>query len=255
MATIAGTTPARRVPMSPLRRTALIAGALYLITFVAGIPPALALYGDLLTDPAYILGSGGDTRVLLGGFLDLVNAVAAIGTAVVLFPVVKRQSETAALGFVTARLFEGMVITVGVLSLFALVTLRQGTGVGTDAAALVAVGQSLVAVRDWTHLLGPGLVPPVNALLLGYLMYRSGLVPRPIPTMGLIGAPLLLAANTATMFGLNHRMSLWTGLATIPIFFWELSLGLYMAFKGFRPSPITVTRPEPFQSHEPIAVA
>jgi hypothetical protein len=233
-------TAVRKAPMTSLRKTALVAGALYVITFAASIP-ALPLLAPVLTDPNYIIGSGADTRVLLGGFLDLVNALAAIGTAVALFSVVKRQHEGFALGFVTTRLFEAAVIVIGVVSVLSVVTLRQnlaGTA-GADEASLVVVGQSLVAVRDWTFLLGPGVMAALNALLLGTLMYRSGLVPRVIPTIGLIGAPVLLTSVVAVFFGLNELNSVWHYAATAPIFVWELSLGVYLVVKGFKPSPIT----------------
>jgi len=231
-----GTTTVR---MDPLRRTAFLAGALYLITFIASIP-AVFLLDPVLSDPNYIVGPGADTRVLFGGLLDIINALACIGTAIVLFPVVKRQNVAAALGFVASRMLEAAIIFTGVVSLLAVVTLRQdmaGTP-GADADSLVAVGAALVAVRDWTFLFGPGLAV-ANALLLGSLMYRSRLVPRVIPLMGLIGAPLLLIANTATMFGVNDQLSVWSALALPGIFFWELSLGLYLVIKGFKPSPIT----------------
>jgi hypothetical protein len=159
----------------------------------------------------------------------------------VLFRVVKRQNETLALGLVTSRLLEAAVMAVGVVSLFAVVTLRQDmSGVaGAEEAALTTVGAALVAAYEWTFLLGPGVMPVVNALLLGTLMYRSGLVPRVIPLMGLIGAPLLLASNVATMLGVNDATTVWSLVGVAPIFFWELSLGIWLTVMGFRPSPIT----------------
>src|SRR5215207_1633222 len=156
---------AQKIPMTSLRKTALVAGALYVLTFAASIP-ALPLLSPVVNNPDYIIGSGADTRVLLGGFLDLINALAAIGTAVALFSVVKRQHEGFALGFVTTRIFEAAVIIIGVVSILSVVTLRQNlAGTGADQDSLVAVGQSLVAVRDWTFLLGPGLMAALNALL------------------------------------------------------------------------------------------
>jgi hypothetical protein len=241
MATIVGTTTAR-VPRDSTRRTALVAGALYLLTFASSIP-ALILIGPVLDNPDYIVSSGADTRVLWGSLLDVVNALAAVGTAVVLFPVVRRQNEATALGFVASRMFEAAVIMIGVVSLLAVVTLRQdfAGASGEDAATLVTTGQALVSVRDWTFLLGPGLMAGINALLLGSLMYRSGLVPRIIPTMGLIGAPLLIIATLATLFGHNEQLSVWSAIATLPVAAWELSVGTYMLVKGFRPSAITST--------------
>jgi hypothetical protein len=228
------------------RRTALVAGLFYLITFVASIP-AVFLLAPVLDNADYIVSAGADTRVIWGCFLDLVNALACIGTAVALFPVVKRQNEAVALGFVTSRMLEAAIILIGVVSLLAVVTLRQDLAgaPGTDTASLVTTGQALVAVRDWTFLLGPGLMPGINALLLGWLLYRSGLVPRVIPLMGLIGAPLLIASATATLFRGNDPVTVLAAIATVPIFLWELSLGLWLVVKGFKPSPITAGMAEP----------
>jgi hypothetical protein len=231
----------KQVPMDAMRKIALVAGGLYLITFIAGIPPTFILYSNVLSNPAYIVGSAADTAVLWGGFLEVINALACIGTAVALFSVVRRQNEGFALGFVTARMFEAAVIVVGVVSILAVVTLRQAGATGADAASLVTTGRALVAIRDWTFLLGPSLIPGVNALLLGYLMYRSRLVPRLIPTLGLIGGPLLISSAVGTMFGVNEAVSVWSGVALLPIFLWELFLGLWLTFKGFqRSAPLMV---------------
>jgi hypothetical protein len=225
--------------MDPTRKTALVGGAFYVITFAASIP-ALFLLAPVLNNPDYIISAGNDTSVLWGCFLDLVTALAGIGSAVALFSVVKRQHEGFALGFVTTRIMEAAVIVIGVVSLLAVVSLRQDLAgaAGTDSAALVTVGQSLVAVRDWTFLLGPTFMAGMNALMLATLMYRSRLVPRIIPTLGLIGAPLLLTSTTATLFGINDLGSVWSTIAVAPIFVWELSLGIYLMVKGFKPSPI-----------------
>ncbi|MDT3438787.1 MULTISPECIES: DUF4386 domain-containing protein [unclassified Pseudofrankia] len=231
--------PTARVPMSRARKTAFVAGAFYLITFIASIP-ALFLIQPVLDNPDYIIGAGEDTRVILGCLLDMISAAACVGTAVALFPVVRRQNETLSLGFVTTRVLEAAIIMIGVVCLLAVVTLRQdlaGTA-NADTATLVTADRSLVAVRDWTFLLGPGIVPSLNALLLGSLLYQSRLVPRAIPTIGLIGAPLLLAAHLATLFGLTAVDSVWSGLATVPVAAWELAVGVWMIVRGFRPSPI-----------------
>jgi hypothetical protein len=221
--------------MGSMRKTALVAGILYLTTFIAGIPPAAFLLGPVLDNPNYIVSAGADTQVLFGAFLDLVNALACIGTAVALYSVVKRQHEGFALGFVTTRMFEAAIIVIGVLSLVAVVTLRQAGAVGADGTALIAVGRALVAVRDGAHLFGPGVIPGLNALLLGYLMYRSRLVPRVIPAMGLIGAPLFLVSVSALILG-YEQASVFYAISVIPIALWELSLGLWLTFKGFNPS-------------------
>lgn len=216
------------------RRTALVAGLLYLATFVFSIP-AYFLMGPALTDPTWILGSGDDTRVITGALFDLVTALAGIGTAVALFTVVKRQHEGLALGFVTSRIYEAGLMLIGVVSILAVVTLRQEAA-GANSETLVIAGGSLVAVREWTALLGPGLAPALNALLLGTLLLRSGLVPRILPAVGLFAAPVLLTGTLGIAFGVNEPQSAWTGIATVPIFCWELGLGLYLTFKGFRRS-------------------
>jgi Domain of unknown function (DUF4386) len=224
-------------PSTGARTTALVAGALYLLTFVSSIP-ALAFLDPVLGDPDYIIGPGEDTRVTIGAALDMVNALACIGTAVALYSVVRRHHERLALGFVTSRLLEAATIVIGVVSLLAVVTLRQdvaGTP-GADTGALVTVGHALVAVRDWTFLLGPGLMPACNALLLGTALYKSGLVPRIIPTVGLVGAPLLLGSVVATMFGLHGQTSTTAMIAVLPVAAWELSLGVWLVVKGFRPA-------------------
>ena len=242
MTAAAPSTSTKRIPMDANRKTALVAGTFYLLTFAASIPALLLLNSShVLTNPDYIVGAGSDTRVLWGCLLDVVTALTGIGSAVALFPLVRKQNEATALGFVTSRMFEAAVIVIGVISLLSIVTLRHShsVGTGTDAASLVNTGRSLVAVRNWTFLLGPAFMAAINALLLGSLMYRSRLVPRIIPTMGLIGAPLLLAAATATFFGLTEQTSTVSGIATLPVAAWEFSLGLWMTFKGFKPSPIT----------------
>ncbi|MFJ4834517.1 DUF4386 domain-containing protein [Streptomyces sp. NPDC088747] len=224
------------------RNHARAAGAFHLLTFLASIP-ALLLIAPVLDHPDYIVGAGSDTRVLWGCLLDMVSALACIGTAVAVLPVVKRTNEALALGFLTSRLVEAGIILTGVVSLLSVVTLRQdlsgATGTtGEDAATLRTVGEALVAVRDWTFLLGPGFMAGINALLLGTLLYRSRLVPRLIPAMGLIGAPLLLASGIATFFGHNDQLSAWSLLATLPIAAWELSAGTYMLVKGFKSSAV-----------------
>ena len=234
----AGTT--RGDPMTALRKTALVAGIFYLITFVS--IPTLFLYGNLKTDRNFITSSGSSTGVLLGAFLEVIVALAGIGTAVALFPVIKRQNEGMALGFAAVRTLEAAMIFTGVLSLLTLVHLREGLGTaaGADKASLVTTGASLVSTYNGTLLLGQTLMPCMSAVLLGTLMYRSGLVPRAIPLMGLIGAPLLITSTIAWFFGVNEQVSAWSVIATLPVALWELSLGLWLTFKGFKPSPITV---------------
>ena len=234
-----------RPATDPLRQTAFLGGLLYVITFAASIPAAFYFLAPVLDNPDYVLGLGSDARVITGGLLDVVTAIAGIGTAVVLFPVVRRQNRTLALGFVTSRLLEAAIIVIGVVSLLAIVTLRKDLAgaPGADTDSLSTTAASLVAVRDFTFQIGPGFMAAVNALLLGSLMYRSGLVPRVIPLMGLIGAPLLLGAKIATVYGVNDDSTMWSVIALAPIFFWELSLGIWLAVKGFRPAAVAALPP------------
>jgi len=214
------------------RKISLAADILYLITFVS--IPTLALYGSV-RGPNYIVGPGPDTSVILGAFLEMVVALAGIGTAVTLYPVVKRQGEARALGFVGSRVLEAATIYVGIVSLMSVVTLRQA---GAGAGAL-ATGQGLVAQYYWAFFFAQSVIPAVNAVLLGSLLYQSRLVPRVLPVLGFIGAALLVAAWTATLFGLLGPVTPASALAAIPIALWEFSLGVYLVVKGFKPSPIT----------------
>lgn len=235
----AGTTPRK----DWTRGYALAAGIAYLITFAASMP-AVPLLGPILNDSGYILGAGADTRIGVACLLDTINAIACIATAVAVFPVVRRQNEALALGFVTSRVMEAAVIVTGIVSLLAVVTLRQDVAgaPGVDAASLETTGQALVAVRDWTFVYGPDICAGINALLFGTLLYRSRLVPRWIPSLGLIGAPFFLAASALAIVGVVEAGSIWFA-AVIPVALWELSVGCYMAFRGFRPSPLTATAP------------
>jgi hypothetical protein len=221
--------------MTSLRKTAFVAGLLYLITYLA--IPTVALYGPALDDPNFIASTGNSTGVLWAAVLELIVAFAIVGTGVALFPVLKRQNEGVALGFVTARLFETGIIVVGIISVLSIVTVRQDVGAAAgDAASLVGIGRALVAIHDWTFLIGQTLLPGINALLLGSLMYRSGLIPRAIPLLGLIGAPLMISSALGQIVGINEQYSAWSAIALLPIFLWELTLGLWLVFKGFKPS-------------------
>jgi Domain of unknown function (DUF4386) len=237
MTTTAHTPAPTRPSPDLMRRTSLAAGILYLITFVS--VPTLIVFQPVQDGAAFVLGAGSDTGVLWGALSEVVVALAGIGTAVVLFPVAKRVSETAALGFVASRVVEGALIIVGVVSVLTLLTLRTdvaGTA-GADPASLGTIGHTLTAAYGWTFLLSQSLAPVFNALCLGYVLYRSGLVPRILPTIGLIGAPLLLAADIAIFFGVFERMGP-IALAALPIAVWEFSLGVYLTVKGFKPGAV-----------------
>jgi len=253
--TIATTTRSRGgVRVNSTRRIAFVVGVLFILTFVTSIGGAIA-YGPVLTDSHYITGAGADTRVFLGAFLELLLIVTNIGCAVWLFPLLKRQNEGLALGYVTARLVECTFILVGILSVLAVVTLRQGAA-GADAGSLVTVGKSLIAVKNWTFLLGPGFVDGLGTgLILGWLMYRSGLVSRRLALFGVVGGPLLAASGIAVLLGVIPQQSTWQGIATVPEIIWEAFLGLWLTFKGFSPSPITAGDSRPVGTSPAAATA
>ena len=257
----ARTTPATRPPtsrrrMDPMRKTSLTAGVLYLLTFVS--IPTLALYKPVKDHVGtFVLGAGSDTGVLWGALSEVIVGLAGIGTAVVLYPVAKRVSQTAALGFVTARVLETSLIFFGVISMLSIITLRTdvaGTA-GVDSAALVTIGHSLLAVYTWTFLLSQSLMPVACDLLLGYVLYRSGLVPRILPIVAFVGAPLLLTSDIAVFFGAYANVSPLAVLAALPIAAFELSLGIWLVVKGFKPTPLTSTGAESPRTHDALPVA
>lgn len=231
--------------MSSDRKISLAAGVLFLITFITSIP-ALALFQPVLDDPAgFIAGNGADGPIFLGVTLELILVVANVATAVVLFPVLRRQSEMLSLGYVTARIIESVFIAAGILCVLGIVSLQA------DSPGAGALAVSLAATKDWTFLLGPGVIVGIgNGLILGYLMYRSELVPRRMAILGLVGGPLLIVSGIAVLFGAIEPGGTVQDLATIPEFIWELSLGIYLTVKGFRRSP--APRDTPAVTAEPL---
>ena len=243
------TVPAQRgrgscAPTASEQRTARIMGAWFLATFVFSIP-ALFFYEPVLNHAGYILGNGSDTRVAFGAVFEILSATAGIATAVVIYPIAKRVSESIALGYVATRILESTVIVMGLISLMSVVALRQNlAGTGSADGSLVNVGRSLVAVHDQTFLLGPQFCAGLgNGILLGYLMWRSGLVPRPMALFGLIGGPLALVGGVGVLFGSWADPSTVLFLFTAAEIIWEFSLSIYLLFRGFRPSPILTGTP------------
>ncbi|HEY2043610.1 MAG TPA: DUF4386 domain-containing protein [Jatrophihabitans sp.] len=253
----ATTQPTPRRRMDPMRKIALAGGVLYLITFAASIPQ-LKLFAKIVDDPeGYVMGHGSNTPVLWGSWFEVITAIAGVGTAVALYPVTRRVSKTAAIGFVTSRVVEAALILVGVVSLLTVVALRGDLAgaTGARAEALRVTGHALVEMRQWTFLVGPGLIAGINACFLGYAMYRSRLVPRLIPTVGLIGAPLILASATGTMFGLWDQVSTTGAALALPIAAWEFSLGVWLTFKGFKPAALTCLGAPSAPAHDAVPAA
>ncbi|WP_460655362.1 DUF4386 domain-containing protein [Kribbella endophytica] len=224
----------RRSSTASDRKTATLTGWLMVITFVTSIPAFFFLYAPVRDNPGLITGTGADptASVALGAVLELVLIVASLGTAVVPYAIYKRYSEGLALGYVAARLVEGIFTAIGILSLLTFVYMRQ------EGTADAALGQAFVAIYDRAFLIGPGVVVGVsNGLILGYLMYRTGLVPRKLAMFGLVGGPLIILSGVAVMFDITDRGGALQALATIPEFIWELSFGIYLIVKGFKPAP------------------
>jgi Domain of unknown function (DUF4386) len=230
-----------------LRRTATIVGWLFVITYVTSIAAKIALYPPLF-DGSYITGPGEDTRVLWGAVSEAVLIIANIGSATALYTVIKRQHPNLAISFVAARIMESVFIGVGILSVLTIVTMRQDYA-GTDgeaAAGLTVVGDAFVALQEWTFALGPSFVVGVgNGLILGYIMYRTGLVPRRLAMFGLIGGPLIILSGSAAMLGLIELDGVVQQLSAAPEFIWELGLGIYLIVKGFKSSPDTAGIDDP----------
>jgi hypothetical protein len=226
--------------MSPTRKIALLAGIFFGLTFVHVL--ILPLYDDVWNNDDFILGEGDDTLVRLGAIPDLITAFSGIATAVILFQVLRRQQLGIALGYVAVRTFEGVMIVTGTLCLLAIVTLREDLGgaTGTEAESLSAIGNALVAISRWSFTFGPGVCAGLgNGLLLGYLMFRSGLVPRPMALLGVIGGPLSLVGLTFVLFGQWEQDDPQQFIFTIGEIAWELSLTVYLIVKGFNVTPIT----------------
>jgi hypothetical protein len=217
--------------MSAQRKTALVAGICYLLTFVS--IPTLVLY-KAVHQPNYITGQGPDLAMLIGGVLEIIVALAGIATTVILYPVLRKLSQSAALGLVAARILESGTIFVGVAFLLSIVTLRQN-GAGTSA---LVIGHALATLYDRIFLLGQSFMPAICDLLLGIMLYRSRLVPRSLCLIGIIGAVPLLAGYYAILFGLIGQHSALAGLSAVLVALFEFSLGIYLIIKGFKPSQL-----------------
>jgi hypothetical protein len=228
------------------RKTALVTGVFFMITIIPSPIAQFVLYDSVLNDVDYIVGAGADANVRLGAFLEVLIAIAIIGTAVTLFPLLKRQHESFALGYVAARIFESTMIVVGIIGLLSVVTLRQEfAGVaGAEAASLVEDGRSLVAIHDWTFLLGPGLMPGLNDIMLGYLLYASRLVPRALALLGIVAGPVHFASFVAVLLGVIEAASVGQVIASIPVAAFEVILGIWLIVRGFNPSAVARLQPE-----------
>lgn len=226
----------RQPAADPMRRAATIVGWLFIVTYVTSISAKIGFYPPLF-DGNYVTGPGQDTRVLWGAFFEAILIIANIGSATAMYTVMKRRHPNLAISYVTARVMESVFIGVGILAVLTVVTLRQDYAAAGDqsAAGLAAVGDAFVAMQEWTFNLGPGVVVGVgNGMILGFIMWRTGLVPRRLALLGLVGGPLLVMSGSAAILGVIETQGVVQNLSTIPEFFWELGLGIYLIVKGFK---------------------
>jgi hypothetical protein len=229
------------------RKTAMYAGLLFLATIVFSIP-AVVIYGKVRTDPNYVVGAGQDARVYLGASFELLTAAANIGTAVVLYRVVRRVSDSIAIGYVAIRTLESTLIVIGLISLLSVVTMRQdfASTAGADPALYIAIGKSLVAVHDWTFIIGPAFCAAIgNGIMLGYLMYRGELVPRPWAILGIAAGTIALASAVLQLFSVYENQSAISASLIVPEVVWELFLGIWLTFRGFAASPLLSSTVDP----------
>ena len=233
-------TPSRGgINVDPTRRAATIVGWLFVLTYVTSIAAKIGFYPPLF-DGNYVTGPGQDTRVLWGAFSEAILIIANIGTATAMYTVIKKRHPNLALSYVAARIMESVFIGVGILAVLTVVTLRQDYAAADEqsAAGLAAVGDAFLIMQEWTFGLGPSFVVGVgNGLILGYIMYRTGLVPRRLAMFGLIGGPLIILSGSAAMLGIIELDGTWQQLSAAPEFVWELGLGIYLIVKGFKSSP------------------
>jgi len=216
------------------QRAARIFGALFILTFVTSIAGAL-LYGPVLDHKGFVVNGSADWRIELGALMEVGLVVTNIGTAVVLYPIARRYSETLSLSWVASRIVESTIIAVGAISLLAVVTLHRESGAG--AGALRLQQETLVAVHDWTFLFGPGFCVAIgNGIILGALMYKSGLVPRRMALIGLVAGPLILVRTVLILFDVVDPGDP-TDVLAVPEIVWEAALGFYPLIKGFRIPP------------------
>lgn len=217
------------------------------ITFLTSIP-ALLLDHSILHEDDYILNTASEWKVQLAAFLEFLTLAAGIGVAVVMFPILKRQSERVALGYVASRIIEGAMIGVGIVALLSILTLGDdlvAASAGSDSGSLLIAGSSLVAVHDWTFVMGPGFSVGIDDLLLGYLMYKTALMPPRLALVGLIGGPLIFASKILVVFGVFDVYSSTAGIFAIPVIVFEASFAIYLIVRGFRPSRVLSGEPAP----------
>ena len=226
--------------MSSARKSAMIAGVLFILADVTAIL-GLILYGPILDGPNYLVsGAANSNQVILGAVMELILACSIVGISITLFPYLRKFNEGMALGYVCFRLFEAVIIAVGIVSVLSLLTLSHAfVKAGASASSYYqTLGSILIATHNWTFLLGPNFMLGINTMMCGYLLYRSKLAPRFIAVMGLVGATLILIAALLEMFGIILQLTTWAAVLALPVFAYELTLAIWLIVKGFNISAV-----------------
>lgn len=220
--------------MVSTRATAVTVGVFFLITHVTSVLAAFVFFGPVLADPDYVVGTSSDSGLLLGGVLEVILALAVVGTSVALYPVVRRVSHGFAIGYVALRTLEAAVILLGATAIMTVATLHSAAASSETPQSFIPRSTVVEGLYSWAFIIGPGLICPVNTIVLAIVLYRSQLVTRFIPVLGFVGAPLVFALNLTKVFGISDQLPEWAALGVVPLFAWEISLAIFLITRGFR---------------------
>lgn len=226
--------------MKANRDISIITGVLYIVAAVTAII-GFALYQPILNDTEYIIkDTVNDTQVIWGAFNELILVFSIIGISIMMFPIINKENENIAIGYVCFRLLEAILITIGIISLLSILTLHQEfvKTLSPNASSFLTIGKLLVSVHNWTFLLGPKLALGPSTLLMSYFLYDSKLVPRFISVLGFVGGSLILICALLVMFGVFNQVSVWGAILAIPVFVYEMSLAVRLIVKGFNSSEV-----------------
>ncbi|MBT2738930.1 DUF4386 domain-containing protein [Bacillus sp. ISL-7] len=226
--------------MNSNKKAAKIVGILFILAAVTAVI-GLNLYNPILKDSDYLIkGSEHTNQVIMGAIMELILVISAVGTATTMFPFLRKYNETIALWHVCFRFLEAVIIMVGVISVLSLLTLSReyATASVPDIASYQASGILLKAVHDWTFLLGPNFMLGINTMMYSYIFFKSKLVPRFIPILGMTGAALVFVAALLEMFGIIQQVSVWGAILSLPVAANEMILAVWLIVKGFNESAL-----------------
>lgn len=219
----------------PHKLNAVITGLLYIAAAAASIS-ALRLYGPILFNTSYLTDEVVKYKsVIAGGFCELLAAGTVAGTAIMLYPYLRRYNERLGLTYLCFRWFEAVLIlmgTVGVLTMFSLSQLYKTTLHPADLSFHVTASM-LKALYCWTLILGPNFMLGINTFIYSVVFFKTQLIPRMISTLGIIASIFIFVASLLEMFGIIQQLSISGALLAFPIFIYEMTLAFWLLFKGF----------------------